>query len=116
MSQGSIDVLLQLSRQIRLVSNERKLCDLDRLVGRNVIGGQKRYPDWGVRVGNQIWDGVSVDRFNLTIGDEVTIRSVEGLKLIIEKTRLKNSRQKGGKRITDLFNFLLRINHQWGQA
>ena len=71
---------------------------------------QQCYLDGEVRVGNQIWNGVSFDGRNLSIGDKVTIRNVERLNLIIEKTYLKNSRRKGDNRITDFYDFLLRIN------
>jgi membrane-bound ClpP family serine protease len=59
------------------------------LVGRNVVGGQKRYPDGEGMVDNEILNVISVGGHNSNARDRVKIRPVEGLRLVVEKSATK---------------------------
>ena len=39
-----------------------------------------------VKVGNEMWNAVSIDGKSIAVGDTVVVRDIDGLRLVVEKS------------------------------
>lgn len=73
----------------------RPICGIQAMIQKRGIVIKKCDPEGKVKIGNEFWSALTIDGRDMDVGTDVIVRSIEGMKVIVEKNGPRRDQKNG---------------------